>query len=285
VETLNFFGLLSACDVVIQQFLLQTYPRIAHAISPLMTVLLVLYWALYGMRIYSAYWVVDWRDIFQRIWMTVLLFSLLVWENVARPMYGYLVAIADGVSVMMMGDASHVQTLTSFWHGVGAIAAILMGDESTSFGIVLKGFGLMLMNNALFALIVAMLVMAKFGLAVTMTMLPLFALFALFALTRHWAMNCLGLMLQCALLSIFVTAIVSAGFLIFSDPMQLIRQTANSATLASLRVDQVAAMYLLEGVLLLFIWQAKYWASTLAIQGCSGIRACAQMASQQVVRR
>lgn len=268
MRDVNFYGLLDASDLVIDTFLRTTYPAIAHAISPLLTIVLVLYWVVLGMRIYTGYAAIDWTEILNRAFMSVAVLSVLVWGALAHQIYDAFLGLTEEMCAAIVAGKTAASLLDELWRSVGSVSAVLMGDQLSNIGITLQGFGLFILNGMLFVIIVALMASAKFGLCATMLLLPVFAAFALFKVSRQWAMNWIGMMLQCALLYVFVVAIVQVGFLMFEEPVNKIIRASKHAVMADLDVAKITYIYLMEGVLIVFLLQARSWAATLSRSLC-----------------
>jgi type IV secretion system protein VirB6 len=276
VHELNFYGILNAADTVIDTLLMSTYPKIAQSISPLVFVVVVLYWALFGMRIYTGHVGINWMALLNRVLLSVAAFSLLVWGTLAHHIYAFFVDFADGISAAMTNGKSASSLLETLWMSVASASAVLMGDQLLNTGIVLMGFGLFLLNAIFYAIIIACLAMAKFGLAATMLLLPVFFCFALFKLTRQWAMNWLGMMLYCSLLYFFLVAIVHVGFLMFEEPIKKIIGEMQHAGLGDLDIAKTTYVYLIEAIFILFVLQARVWAAKLSNNLCGKVSSMPQ---------
>lgn len=264
MRDVNFYGLLDASDQVIDTFLRTTYPAIASAIAPLITMVLVLYWAVLGIRIYTGYTAIDWSRILNTAFMSVAVLSVLVWGALTHQIYDVFLGLIEELSAAVSTGETASSLLDELWRSVSSASAVLMGDQLSNIGITLQGFGLFMLNCLLFIIIVALMASAKFGLAVTMLLLPVFAAFSLFRVTRQWAMNWIGLMLYCALLYVFIVAIVQTGFLMFENPLRTITSSAKHAVMADLDVAKITYIYLMEGVLIVFLLQARSWAAVLS---------------------
>ena len=140
-------------------------------------------------------------------------------------------------------------------------------------GMILLGSGLFVVNCILFILALVYMTIAKFGLAITMVLLPVFVGFFFFEQTRQWAMNWLGQMLNFCFIYFLVIAIVRFGFLAFGDAIDEAGKAASVTDAGRIDVQQIAYLYIVEGVLIIFMLQVKGWAAALAggasVQGVS----------------
>lgn len=269
MRDLNVYSLLQNADTVINHFLGTTYPEIAHAIAPLVFIVVVLYWVVFGLRIYAGYAAIDWAGWLNRVLMSITVFSVLVWDKLASQIYGFCIAFVEGMTATLMTGKSTSVMLERLWGAAASAATVLMGDQLLNSGITLQGFGLFCLNSCLCVVVVAYMAVAKFGLALTMLMLPVFVGFALFPLTRQWIVNWLSMMLNFSLLYIFVIAIVQTGFLMFEESVDALTDEMNRATIADLTNARTTHLYLLEGVLLFFVLQAKGWAMAMSKNICT----------------
>ncbi|WP_031345772.1 type IV secretion system protein, partial [Xanthomonas phaseoli] len=85
-------GLVGAADGVTQSFLSQTYPAIAGAISTPITYAAMLYWALYGYKVYAGHSPMQWKDLLAKTVMTVAVFGTLNWSGLAQTLYNAFVS-------------------------------------------------------------------------------------------------------------------------------------------------------------------------------------------------
>jgi type IV secretion system protein VirB6 len=263
MSNLNIYGFISATDTVINTFLDKTYPLVADAAMPMLSVILILYWAVLGVRIYTGNAPFDWAVMLQTTVVSVLSMSMFAWGGVAHQLYMTFVNFADGLSSLMSNETMP-DLVDHLWRIVGMNASVLMGEQIANIGMVLQGYGLMLLNCLLFVVMSAYLVVAKLGLAVMMVLMPVFTCMGLFKMTRQWLVNVLAMMLNFALLYIFTEAIVNVGFLIFEESIKTIVHDNAQPLLSNMTTASTTFIYLTEGVLLLLLIQAKRWASVLS---------------------
>lgn len=270
MATISFDGILSSADDVVQVFLRETYPHMAGAVSEALYCAAVIYWAAYGFRIYAGYEPVRWNAVLSRAFMTVALFSVLNWGGFAGQVYGFFTSLMDGVVNMTGKNDNTVSMINGLWNNVGQVAAAMMKISSLQFGLVLQGYGLFVLNCLLFALTLVYLMMAKMGLAITMLLLPVFAGMFLFPQTRQWAMNWISVMLEFCFVYILVFLVLRLGLMTFSD---VLAQTGKIAAgfhdigtpkLMKGQVQNVAYLYLVEGILIVILLQVKGWAKALS---------------------
>ena len=262
-------GTVGAADNVTQSFLAQTYPALAGAVATPVYLAAVLYWALYGYRIYAGHAPMAWRDLLAKGVMTVGVFACLNWGGVATTLYNAFVSFMESAAGTIMAGQSTPTMLDALFKNVASVADTLQNLSWMHLAIIIQGVALFVLNCALLVIALAYMTIAKIGLAITMVLLPLFLGFFFFEPTRHWGMNWLNKMLTFSLLYVIVIAIVRFGFLAFSDTINNVGQMAAStvsegATELALASAQTVQLFVIEGVLILFMLSARGWAAALA---------------------
>ncbi|MBV6816208.1 type IV secretion system protein (plasmid) [Xanthomonas campestris pv. passiflorae] len=255
-------GLVGAADGVTQSFLSQTYPAIAGAISTPITYAAMLYWALYGYKVYAGHSPMQWKDLLAKTVMTVAVFGTLNWSGLAQTLYNAFVSFMEGAAATVMAGKPTAQMLDALWNNVEAVSSRLRSVDFYQFAMICDGIILFVVNCVLFVLALVYMTIAKFGLAITMVLCPLFLGFLMFPETRQWFMNWVSKMLTFCFMYILVIAIVRFGFLAFGDAIDTAGKVAQSEGLAT--SEQTAQLVIVEGVLILFMLGVRGWASALA---------------------
>lgn len=267
MQTLSFYGLVHSPDAVVSTFLHQIYPAMASAISPVISVLAILYWVVFGYQIYAGYQAVVWRDVLQKSVMTVMVFSVLHWAGLASMVYHVFIDVMTKTVDIVMVDGANTEVMfDKLWRSVADVAAYLMHFEGSEIGLTLQGFGLFILNCTLFAVVVAYLVVAKLGLAVTMVLLPLFVGFFFFAFTKQWAVNWCSAMVQFCLLFIVVHAVLRLGCLVYAGAIDDIHFASEALLLKKINVTSTAYIYIIESILLYIILHIRRWVDMLSQQ-------------------
>lgn len=281
MATMTIEGMIGTADGVTQSFLTQTYPAIAGAISAPIYLVAVLYWAVYGYKIYAGYEPIKWNAVLAKAFMTTAVFSALNWGGLGRSIYGFFTSFMEGAASTIMAGQSTASMLDALYNNVGQVSALMQNVSWYQFGVILQGFGLFVVNCTLFVLALVYMTLAKFGLAITMVLMPIFVGFFFFEQTRQWAMNWLSKMLNFCFIYILVIAIVRFGFLAFRDAIDEAGKASSVTNAALINVQQVAYLYIVEGVLIIFMLQVKGWAAALAggasLQGISVLMTVARM--------
>ena len=269
--TLSLAALLSATDTTTASFLKTVYPMIAQAVEPPIFYAAILYWALFGYRIYAGHSPLAWKDFLAKAVMTVAIFATLNWSGLAQTIYGVFTSFMDGGANAVMGQMSVPDQLGEMVTSVDIGTRALRGLSVYQLGMIIQGFALFLVNVGLFAIAFFYMAIAKIGLAITMVLLPLFAAFFLFEQTRHWAINWLNTMLNNVLLYILVTAILRFGLSAFGSSFDSLvdaaRQNDNGKAVGAVMLDSstvVTNLLICEVVLILFMLGVRGWAAALA---------------------
>ncbi|RWA36997.1 type IV secretion system protein [Xylella fastidiosa] len=259
---MSIHGLVGAADGVTQSFLSQTYPAIAGAISTPIYFVAVLYWAIFGYKVYAGHAPMQWKDVLTKCVMTVVVFGTLNWGGLAQALYNAFVSFMEGAAATVMAGKPTAQMLDALWNNVEAVSVRLRSSDFYMFAMILDGILLFLVNCILFILALVYMTIAKFGLAITMVLCPLFVGFLMFPETRQWFMNWVSQMLTFCFMYILVIAIVRFGFLAFGDSIDTAGKMARSNYLVT--SEQTAQLIIVEGVLILFMLGVRGWASALA---------------------
>lgn len=262
MATITLQGLVGAADGVTDAFLSQTYPAIAQAIAEPLYFAAVIYWALLGYKIYAGHAALQWKDILAKSIMTVAIFGTLSWSGLAHVVYQAFVSFMEGAAATVMAGRPTAQMLDALWSNVDTVSRTLRFSGIYEIALMLDGLVLFIVNCALFVIALMYMTIAKFGLAITMVLCPLFLGFLMFPETRQWFMNWISSMLTFCFMYILVIAIVRFGFLAFGDAIDTAGELASTNGSAS--DGQTAQLLIVEGVLILFMLSVRNWAAALS---------------------
>lgn len=273
MSALTLKGLIAASDGVTTSFLSQTYPAIASAISPAIYFAAVLYWTLLGYKVYAGHAPLEWREVLAKTVMTFAVFGTLSWSGFALVIYNVFVSFMESAAGTIMAGQSTANMLDALYVNADKVSETLRAVDWYQISAILEGMLILVLNCLLFIIALVYMTIAKFGLAITMVLLPLFIGFSMFKETRQWFMNWVSKMLNFTLIYILVIAIVRFGFLAFGDFIDEVGKAAGYVDAKLITGQQVAYLYILEGVLIIFMLQVKGWAAGLSsaasVQGVS----------------
>jgi type IV secretion system protein VirB6 len=259
---LTLQGLVGAADGVTQSFLLQTYPAVAQSVSQPIYYAAIIYWALFGYKIYAGQAPMLWKDLLAKTVMTIAVFGTLNWSGFAHQIYDAFVSFMESTASTIMAGKPTAQMLDALSSNVGAVSEKLRNSDFTQIAMILDGFLLFILNCLLFIVALVYMTIAKFGLAITMVLAPIFFGFLMFPESRQWFMNWLSKMLTFCLIYVLVIAIVRFGFLAYGDTIETAGRGAQTHALVT--SAQTTQLIIVEGVLILFMLGVRSWASALA---------------------
>ncbi|WP_430504825.1 type IV secretion system protein [Ralstonia pseudosolanacearum] len=264
MATMTLQGLVGAADGVTEAFLSQTYPAIASAVSTPIYLAAVLYWALFGYKVYAGYAGMQWKDLLAKCVMTVAVFGTLNWGGFAQTIYHAFTSAMESAAGTIMAGKPTAQMLDSLFSNVQKVSDTLRSADFYQIAMILDGLVLFILNCILFVLALVYMTIAKFGLAITMVLLPLFIGFAMFPETRQWFMNWLSKMMTFTFIYILVIAIIRFGFLAFGDAIDTAGQAAQATSPDLVTSEQTTQLVIVEGVLILFMLGVRGWAAALS---------------------
>lgn len=278
-------GLVGAADGVTQSFLSHTYPAIAAAVSTPIYLVAVLYWALFGYKVYGGHAPMQWKDVLVKCVMTAAVFGTLNWSGLAQVIYNAFTSFMEGAAATIMAGKPTPQMLDSLYGSVDKVTKLLRSAGLLQISMILSGLVLFVINNILFVLALVYMTIAKFGLAITMALCPLFLGFLMFPETRQWFMNWASKMLTFCFMYILVIGIVRFGFLAFGDAIETAVQAARAPSVEDVTAEQTAQLVIVEGVLILFMVGVRGWASALAGGASSTTGTLVMLARGAVTRK
>ncbi len=267
MELLTIDGFLGATDSVTRVFLDRVYPGLANAVAEPVYLAAILYWALFGYRIFAGYAALEWREMLAKIVMTVAVFGVLNWGGLASQIYGLFVSFMDSGAATILAGEPATNLLNALFKNADHISRTLRSSSIFQINAIIEGTVLLIINSLLFTVALFYMTLAKIGLAITMLLLPLFIGFALFEGSRQWCINWLSKMLDFALIYILVVTIVKLGFVAFEQFIADINQTASLInTRPDLKPEShiVTNVFIVEAVLVLFMLQVREWAGYLS---------------------
>lgn len=261
---LTLQGLVGAADGVTTSFLTQTYPAIASAVAGPIYFVAVLYWVIFGYKVYAGHSGFQPKDFLAKIVMTVGVFSTLYWGGFATQIYQAFVGFMEGAASTIMAGSSTPQMLDALYSNVDDVSRTLRSADFYQTAMIVDGILLFVINCILFVLALVYMTIAKIGLAITMVLLPLFIGFLMFDQTKQWFMNWVSKMMHFCFLYILVIAIVRFGFIAFGSAIDTAGQASQATNPNLVTSEQTAQLVIVEGVLILFMLSVRGWASALA---------------------
>ena len=261
---LTLEGLIGATDEVTTSFVAQVFPDLAELVSPAVYLIAVAYWAVLGFTIYNGQAIKYW-DLAQRMLLTAMVFLTLNWSTGGLVFYQAWGGFTESIAAKIMsGGVNSTSMLDALYVNVGKVASVLMNVSWRQFAMIMMGYGLFVINCILFVVAILNMLIAKFGAAISMSILPILVAFFFFPQTRGWGMNWLSKMLNFSLIYILSIAIIRFGYSVFGDAINEVAQTATISDAALMTAQQYGTLLIVEGVLIICMLQVRGWAAALS---------------------
>lgn len=261
---LTLEGLIGATDEVTTSFVAQVFPDLAELVSPVVYLIAVAYWAVLGFTIYNGQAIKYW-DLAQRMFLTAMVFLTLNWSTGGLVFYQAWGGFTESIAAKIMsGGVNSTSMLDALYVNVGKVASVLMNVSWRQFAMIMMGYGLFVINCILFVVAILNMLIAKFGAAISMSILPILVAFFFFPQTRGWGMNWLSKMLNFSLIYILSIAIIRFGYSVFGDAINEVAQTATISDAALMTAQQYGTLLIVEGVLIICMLQVRGWAAALS---------------------
>ena len=261
---LTLEGLIGATDEVTTSFVAQVFPDLAELVSPAVYLIAVAYWAVLGFTIYNGQAIKYW-DLAQRMFLTAMVFLTLNWSTGGLVFYQAWGGFTESIAAKIMsGGVNSTSMLDALYVNVGKVASVLMNVSWRQFAMIMMGYGLFVINCILFVVAILNMLIAKFGAAISMSILPILVAFFFFPQTRGWGMNWLSKMLNFSLIYILSIAIIRFGYSVFGDAINEVAQTATISDAALMTAQQYCTLLIVEGVLIICMLQVRGWAAALS---------------------
>ena len=261
---LTLEGLIGATDEVTTSFVAQVFPDLAELVSPAVYLIAVAYWAVLGFTIYNGQAIKYW-DLAQRMFLTAMVFLTLNWSTGGLVFYQAWGGFTESIAAKIMsGGINSTSMLDALYVNVGKVASVLMNVSWRQFAMIMMGYGLFFINCILFVVAILNMLIAKFGAAISMSILPILVAFFFFPQTRGWGMNWLSKMLNFSLIYILSIAIIRFGYSVFGDAINEVAQTATISDASLMTAQQYGTLLIVEGVLIICMLQVRGWAAALS---------------------
>ena len=229
-----------------------------------MYLIAVAYWAVLGFTIYNGQSVKYW-DLAQRMFLTAMVFLTLNWSTGGLVFYQAWGGFTESIAAKIMsGGVNSTSMLDALYVNVGKVASVLMNVSWRQFAMIMMGYGLFVINCILFVVAILNMLIAKFGAAISMSILPILVAFFFVPQTRGWGMNWLSKMLNFSLIYILSIAIIRFGYSVFGDAINEVAQTATISDAALMTAQQYGTLLIVEGVLIICMLQVRGWAAALS---------------------
>jgi type IV secretion system protein VirB6 len=280
---LTLKGLIGATDDVTTSFVAEVFPNLANLVEPLVWTIAVAYWAVLGIQTYNGKISVAPWDIVKRAMLTFMVFLTLNWSTGGSALYQIWGTWTETIAAQIMSrGVDSTSMLDALYVNVGQVASTLMNVSWRQFGMIIMGSGLFAVNCILFIAAILNMLIAKFGAAIIMCILPILIGFIFFEPTRQWTMSWFSKMLNFSLIYILSIAIVRFGYAIFGQAIDEVANTATISDAALITAQQWGTLIIVEGVLIICLLQVRGWAAAIATSATVGGSSLAMMALRTV---
>ncbi|WP_394208722.1 type IV secretion system protein [Pseudomonas putida] len=262
---LTLKGLVGATDEVTTSFVSEVFPNLASMVEPLIWTLAVGYWVALGLQMYNGHVSVKGWDIVKRAMLTALVFTCLNWSQGGTVLYQAWGAWTEGIAAKIMGGGASTNTmLDALYTDIGKVSSTLMNVGWRQIAMIIMGTGLFVLNCILFIAAVLNMLIAKFGAAIIMAILPVMVGFIFFDAVRQWSMNWFSKMLNFSLIYILSIAVVRFGYSVFGDAIKEAATVATITDAALITAQQWGQLVIVEGVMIICMLQVRGWAAALS---------------------
>ncbi|HHW1937418.1 TPA: type IV secretion system protein [Pseudomonas aeruginosa] len=262
---LTLQGLIGATDEVTRAYVGEVFPNLAGMIEPIVYYLAIGYWVALGLQMYQGHVGVKGWDIVKRAMLTTLVFTTLNWGTGGSMLYDVWGAWTEGIAAKIISGGGDTATmLDALYEDIGKVASLMMNVNWRQIAMIVMGTGLFILNCILFIAAILNMLIAKFGAAIIMAMLPVLIGFIFFDGTKQWAMNWFSKMLNFSLIYILSIAVVRFGYQIFGEAIEEVSQTATYSDAAMITAQQWGTLVIVEGVMIICMLQVRGWAAALS---------------------
>lgn len=255
-------------DRAAKDYLDIVFPAVADLVSGPIESLCIMYLALCGFQAFKGSLSV--HDFFKRIVMITLVFATINWDGLGGIFYRAINKFLTDFGTAVF-DAEDETMPKAFYKGVLCIGEALLKKAGTfSVGQSLQAIVLLVVNVLFLGLSMAVLIFSKLGLAVTMSLCPIFMGFMIFPATRQWAYNWLSMILNFCFMYILTMAIIRLSFAAFQstfDSMKALGETGsitNDMLIYFQNSAEVYGLLLIMVIIIVFLLQVKSWAAALS---------------------
>ncbi len=130
-------GLVGAADGFTNSFLSQTYPALASAVSTPIYLAAIIYWAVFGYKVYAGYAGVQWKDVLAKCVMTAAVFGTLNWGGLAQVLYHAFVSFMEGAAATIMAGKPTAQMVDALYSNVETVSETLQSANLYQIAMIL----------------------------------------------------------------------------------------------------------------------------------------------------
>lgn len=294
-DGIDFSPTLKMADNAASVYLEKVFKPLAAAMADPIYYLAVIYITVLAFQAYRGQFPLN--DFVRRIIFLAFIFSVVTWSGLGGKLLGICTGFMDEAGgVILSGQEKTETVLDGFYKGVLRISQAIQKDATwMSPGQIATAQLLMLVDIVMFGCALAIMAMAKLGLAIVLSLCPIFMAFLIFPATRQWGYNWINLLLFFIFWYLLTVCILSLGFSTFEDYVTTVKMLGvgggNTKELLNQYITnntKIATVFLVMFVQILFLFQVKTWASVLTggamAHGGGAIRAIIMVAKKALTK-
>jgi len=209
---LGISNILSLVDAAIRNYTQTTYQALSGALAPTMTLLMVLYVAIFGAAHLTGRSPFDlWQTVKHLTVMVIISAFVTRWDFFALYFGNVFTNGPAALMTVIAGTSSDPNAMLGDVLNRGILAAYAINHLAgfSTLGFLIVGYSVFYMTLFSVAYALYLLVLSKIALAILLGLAPLFFPFALFATTRDFFSHYLKQVFNFALIPVFTSAVLS----------------------------------------------------------------------------
>lgn len=268
---IDFTPTLNLADNAAKTYLERVFEPLAATMADPIYYLAVIYITVIGFQAYRGQFPL--KDFVLRIIFLAFIFSAVTWTGLGGQLLGLCTGFMDkAAGAILSGQEKPADLLDGLCAGIQRIGQVMLEKANwMDLRQIATALLLILVNIVLFCCALGIMIMAKLGLAIVLSLCPIFMAFMIFPTTRHWGINWINLLLFFIFWYLLTVCILSLGFATFEEYVSVVKiiGVENNATSVEKinqmieNVSQIMTAFTVMGVQILFLFQVKTWASIL----------------------
>lgn len=252
--------ILNQVDQVTLGFTAKAYQGIVSAHITELRMMLVIYFALFGIAVLQSTLSLTMREITKHVLKALIIFQLATnWGSFTTFVYNVFTSGPDQLTAALVGGSSPTQQLEDvFTTGVEAARDIYTKAGITDIAQMLLALLVLIGTILMVGVALFLIVLSKMGLAVLLSIAPIFIALALWKGTQGLFQGWINYLVNYAMIPVITYALMGLILAVMQDPLATIKQAGENLTLAAI------VPYLLMGIIsVLLFFQVPRIAASL----------------------
>ncbi len=252
--------ILQKVDSVTLSYTAQAYQAIVSQHSTELRLMLVLYIAFYGLAVLQGIIPGTTREMAKHILKAFIVFALATnWGMFTTFFYDVFSSGPDKIIAALTGEAKPSEQLSSIYDsGILSAARIFIKAGTLDFGIMLMAFLVAIATMCMTGFALFLIILAKLGIAILLSLAPLFIALALWRGTQGIFQSWVNYLINFALIPVITYALLSLILVIMEEAAKKIEVAGEAVTL-----NDVMPFLLVGGITGLLFAQVSGIASSL----------------------